>query len=350
MVAALAILAILPEHSTRNWVAKHFDVSPYNDFALLDRIAGDCAGAISLLPPGVAMSTPEYRPLSEAELAQVLDTLYSKPLLIGAENLRQTLAGMQDKVAVAMIDGAICLPLNGSPSSHILKPASLRFGGIVQNEAFCMRLAAAIGLPAAHVETCKAGSIEYLLVERFDRAQASDGSLRRVHQEDFCQALNVAPESKYQSDGGPRLAQCFDLLRRNSIAPDVDTATLLDAVIFNYLIGNNDAHGKNFALLYAPEGVRLAPLYDLISTAVYSNLSTRMSMKIGDNYESAAITARDWHRFAAACRLDPERVLQRMKEVAGKTLPAAECLLLEYPAAASIVEIIRTRCSNFLNL
>lgn len=152
---------VLPEHSTRAWIAKHFGISQYNDLALLDRLAGDCAGAITLLPPGTAPAAPEYRPLSERELAEVLDVLYSKPLLVGAENLRQTLAGMQDKVAVAVIDGAICLPLNGSPSSHILKPASLRFGGIVQNEAFCMRLAAAIGLPVAPVEACRAGSIEY---------------------------------------------------------------------------------------------------------------------------------------------------------------------------------------------
>lgn len=336
---------ILPEHSTRAWMAKYFGFSQYNDYALLDKIAGDCPGAVILKHASNPAGDSHYREMSDDQLSGILDILYSKPLLVGAENLRQTLAGMQDKMGVAIIDGKIHLPLNGAISSHIVKPASLRFGGIVQNEAFCMKLAAAVGIPAANVETRRAWSIEYLLVERFDRISHGN-SYERVHQEDFCQALGVAPESKYQCDGGPRLAQCFELLRAASSAPEKDIETLLRTVIFNYLIGNNDAHGKNFALLYAEEGVRLSPMYDLISTMVYGNLSTRMSMKIGDNYQSTSITPRDWEKFAQVCKLNTDQVFAALKDIASQVTTSAENLVQEYPTARSIVDVINRRAAS----
>jgi serine/threonine-protein kinase HipA len=338
-------VGILPEHSTRAWMAKHFGFSQYNDYALLDKIAGDCPGAVILKHASNTLDKPHYREISNDELSGILDVLYSKPLLVGAENLRQTLAGMQDKMAITIIDGKIHLPLNGAVSSHIIKPASLRFGGIVQNEAFCMKLAATVGIPAANVETRRAGSIEYLLVERFDRISHGN-SYERAHQEDFCQALGVAPESKYQCDGGPRLSQCFELLRAASSTPEKDVDTLLRTVIFNYLIGNNDAHGKNFALLYAEDGVRLSPMYDLISTIVYGNLSTRMSMKIGDNYQSTSITPRDWEKFAQVCKLATDQVSAALKDMSSRITAAAENLAQEYPTARSIVDVIQNRTAS----
>ena len=333
---------ILPEHSTRAWMAKHFRFSQYNDYALLDKIAGDCPGAVILKHASNPVDEPNYREMSDDELSGILDVLYSKPLLVGAENLRQTLAGMQDKIGVTIIDGKIHLPLNGAISSHVIKPASLRFGGVVQNEAFCMKLAAAVGISTAKIEARRAGSTEYLIVERFDRIPYSN-SYERVHQEDFCQALGVAPESKYQCDGGPRLAQCFELLHAASSAPERDVDTLLRTVIFNYLIGNNDAHGKNFALLYIEGGVHLSPMYDLISTMVYSNLSTRMSMKIGDNYQSTSITRRDWEKFAQVCKLNTDQVFAALKDMASRVTTAAENLVQEYPTAHGIVDVINRR-------
>lgn len=134
------------------------------------------------------------------------------------------------------------MPLGGAPSTHILKPAVERFEGVVFNEALCMNLAGAAGVPAAVVETGNVESMDYLLVERYDRAHrmASGGEpvLERVHQEDFCQALGIVPEHKYQKEGGPSLKRCFAVLREVSSAPVIDLARLLDAVIYNSLIGN----------------------------------------------------------------------------------------------------------------
>jgi len=247
---------ILPEASNREVVARNLGISARNDFAMLKEIGGECAGAVTFVPTRDRLpeNRNSHRTLSSSELAAVLRELRKRPLLAGQEGIRQSLAGAQDKVAVCLIGDEISLPLDGAPSTHVLKPAVERFEGVVQNESLCMRLAAAIGLPTAKVEARSVEGMDYLRVERYDRVYRKDlihgPVLERLHQEDFCQAFGIVSEMKYQNEGGPSLKQCFALLRKVSSAPVIDLARLLDAVIFNYIVGNNDAHGKNFSLLY----------------------------------------------------------------------------------------------------
>src|SRR5260370_6521547 len=185
---------ILPEQSKREIIARNLGISAGNDFAMLERIGGECAGAITFLPRGQAPPERDYgyRKIAEEDLAAILKELPKRPLLAGEEGIRLSLAGAQDKVAVRLEGNEVCLPLGGAPSTHILKPAVERFEGIVFNEAFCMKLAAAAGLPAAAVETRNAGGMDYLLVERYDRIHrrgpGREPVLDRLHQEDFCQA------------------------------------------------------------------------------------------------------------------------------------------------------------------
>jgi len=286
---------ILPEESKREIIAGNLGISARNDFAMLEQIGGECAGAVTFIPAG--QSRPErnyaYRKVSSHELAAIFEELPKRPLLAGDEGIRLSLAGAQDKIALRIEGDEISLPLGGAPSTHILKPAIERFAGVVFNEALCMNLASAIGLPTARVEIRTVEGLEYLLVERYDRVhrQAPGGEpvLERLHQEDFCQAQGIVSEMKYQKEGGPSLKQCFGVLREVSSAPVIDLAKLLDAVIFNYLAGNNDAHGKNFSLLYHGAGtenqeIGIAPLYDLVSTIYYPELSRNMAMKIGAEY------------------------------------------------------------------
>ena len=166
---------------------------------MLERIGGECAGAVTFLPAGQPL--PErnysYRKLSSEELVGILKELPKRPLLAGDAGIRLSLAGAQDKVAVRMEDGEVCLPLGGAPSTHILKPAVERFEGIVFNEALCMKLAAAAGLPSASVETRNIKGTDYLLVERYDRIH-KQGSLERLHQGGFLPGLGHRPEHKYQ--------------------------------------------------------------------------------------------------------------------------------------------------------
>ena len=317
---------LLPEAEKRELVARALGVSDRNDFALLDRIGGECAGAITLLhagetPPPVSKEA-DYRLLDDGELRRILDVLPDRPLLAGEEGVRLSLAGAQDKLPVLVVDGRIALPLHGAPSTHILKPPIRRFEDTVFNEGFCLALAKAIGLDVAAAEIRAVGDRPFLLVARYDRARGRDGAVRRLHQEDFCQALGIVPELKYQSEGGPSLCQCFELVRNAAARPVVDLARLLDAVLFNLFVGNRDAHGKNFSLLFTDDGVQLAPLYDVLSTDVYPGLSPRLAMKIGGKDETSAIYPRHWERFAKEAGLAFPQVRRRLLDLA-RALPQA---------------------------
>jgi serine/threonine-protein kinase HipA len=345
---------ILPEESKREIIARNLGISARNDYALLERIGGECAGAVTFLPHGEAMPEPRhgYRELSDRELAAILRELPRRPLMAGEQGVRLSLAGAQDKLPVRIEGGAICLPLGGAPSTHILKPNVERFEGVVWNEAFCMRLAAAAGVPSAPVETRTVDGLDYLLVERYDRRSrpAPDGPpiVERLHQEDFCQALGIVSEQKYQREGGPSLKQCFSLLRDVSSAPVIDLARLLDAVILNHLVGNNDAHGKNFSLLYRGGETRLAPLYDVISTVCYPELSAEMAMRIGEEYSSEQVTLRDFDQLAAEARLGKPLVRARLREMTRRVLAAIPDVPPRHAVAERVADRIRLRCEAAL--
>ena len=348
---------ILPEESKREIIARNLGISARNDYAMLERIGGECAGAVTFVPQGQTL--PErgygYRELSQPELAAILKELPKRPLLAGDEGIRLSLAGAQDKIAVRMEGGQVCLPLGGAPSTHILKPAVERFDGVVFNEALCMKLAAEAGLPTASVETRNVDRIDYLVVERYDRVHRREpggGSIvERVHQEDFCQALGVMSEQKYQTEGGPSLKQCFRLLREVSSAPVIDLARFLDAVIYNYLVGNNDAHGKNFSLLYRGLGkenveISLGPLYDVLSTLYYPELSRNMAMKIGSEYSSEKVTARNFQQLAEEAGLGKRLVRERVSELAEKVLEAIAKVEIAHPVADQVATLIRRRTES----
>ena len=247
---------------------------------------------------------------------------------------------------------AISLPLGGAPSTHILKPAVERFAGVVFNEAYCMRLGAAVGLSVAKTEIRCVEDVEYLLVERYDRThrQSPKGeTLERLHQEDFCQALGIVSENKYQKEGGPSLKQCFALLREVSSAPVLDLAHLLDAVIFNFLVGNNDAHGKNFSLLYRGAGTasletRIAPLYDVVSTRYYPELTREMAMKIGGEYSSERVSSMNFEQLAEDAGLAKPLVRRRVPELAEAVLSNLDKTGIEHPVVDILTAQIRERC------
>jgi serine/threonine-protein kinase HipA len=350
---------VLPEESKREIIARNLGISERNDYAMLERIGGECAGAVTFVSAGEVLPTLDdhYRALSAPELAGILRELPRRPLLAGETGIRLSLAGAQDKIAVRVEGEAISLPLGGAPSTHILKPAVERFAGVVFNEAYCMKLAAAVGLPVAKTEIRSVEDVEYLLVERYDRTHGHgpDGAvLERLHQEDFCQALGIVSENKYQKEGGPSLKQCFALLRAVSGAPVLDLARLLDAVIFNFLVGNNDAHGKNFSLLYRGAGTaspetRLAPLYDLVSTRYYPELTRELAMKIGGEYSSDKVSTVNFEQLAEDTGLAKPLVRRRVPELAEAVILNLEKTGIENPTVVALTEQIRERCDAIQN-
>src|SRR5271154_308127 len=216
---------LLLEGDAREAVARNLGVSIGNDYGLLEALGGDCAGAITILEPGEELpSSPSSRTLDDKQLDAILRQLPQRPLAADPrEGTRLSLAGAQPKLPVIIDDEEVALPLNAAAATtHILKPEPARFPGLVDNESFCMELAHAVGLPVARVaKRVSASGLAYLLVERYDRELTAD-PIRRLHQEDFCQALGEASERKYQADGGPTVLDAVSLLRRSSARPAQD--------------------------------------------------------------------------------------------------------------------------------
>ena len=311
---------LLPEGAQRDAAASALGVSRANEFKLLERLGGEVAGALSLYPDGETPPRFETQgpaiALTDDELANLLPSLETRPFLAGTRGLRLSLAGAQSKLPVVLIDGRIGLPAPGQPTTHILKPPIARFPATTENEAFAMRLAAGLGLDAAPVEPYAAGGRACLLVTRYDREPGPDGGVRRLHQEDFCQALGIVADRKYAADGGPGFRQCFELVRRVCTRPAVEVLKLLDAVIVQVLIGNADAHGKNYSLLHRDGGVELAPLYDLLSTVAWPDLSPRFAMRVARRATLEEMRRGDWDRFANGAGLGAPFVRRRVRELA----------------------------------
>lgn len=321
---------LLPEGEVREQLAGRLGLSSSNTFGLLEAFGRDCAGALSLVPEaqalsGAAPSSVEW--LDEAELAARVEALPRFPLADSPEaDIRISLAGAQNKMAVVLgPDGRLGLPRGLTPSTHILKPAPramrsgydrrLAFPDLVANEAFCMHLAGASGLSVAQFVVRPVGGDPALLVTRYDR-EVGPAGVRRLHQEDLCQALGLPPGQKYKAEGGPSLLSVVELVRRHSVTVAEDLGKLLDLVAFNHLIGNADAHGKNFSFLYAPEGIRLAPAYDVLSTAVYPHLARRMAMSVGGVADPDGVEPVNWQKELGRLGLATTYYRERLADVA----------------------------------
>lgn len=327
---------LLPEGGARERIAQARRLSSADGFALLRELGRDCAGALTILPPDELFDPHpgSVRWLSDDDLAQVIADLPDAPLGIDPDGrVRLSLAGVQDKLVVCVREETLIgLPLDGHPSTHILKPpaaqrdrtGAIRFPGMVENEAFCMLLAAAAALPAASVQVTTAGGERALLIERFDRVVSGD-AIARVHQEDACQALGVDPLHKYEEHGGPALAGVAEILREFAATPIPDLYAFLDLVAFNVLIGNCDAHGKNISLLHREEGaVELAPAYDLVSTACYPGLSTQLAMGVGGVTELSQVGPAELVSAYGACGVGSTIAGRRLSGLLERVVAALE--------------------------
>lgn len=350
---------LLPEEAQREAIARNLGISAANDFRLLEALGGDVAGALTLLPEGetppAELEISAANPLSDDELVEILDTLPKRPMLAGRDGLRLSLAGAQQKLPVVLVNGRIALPQPGQPTTHILKPPIARFPGTTENEAFAMRLAAAVGSKVAAVEPRSVAGRGFLLVERYDREIETDGRIRRLHQEDFCQALGIPPENKYASEGGPIFKDCFDLVRRACTAPAPSVLALLDAAIFNVILGNADAHGKNFSLLYANGTVSLTPLYDLLCTTAYPELSEKFAMRIAKRATLEEFRPDTWEKFAESVGVGAPYTRRRVRELAKSMTEHFAPLVatlgefgLDTVALDRFADVVRARAERFI--
>jgi len=304
---------MLPDGEQRRRVATYLHLSETSALKLLEALGGECAGTVSLFreQDDGETTAPGYVELTMGELESLIIEAERRPLLAPSGGARLSLAGAQDKIPLYRHEGRWFRPIGGAPSSHILKPSSPAYPDLAANEFIVMSLAADLGLPVAPVELTIIGR-QTLIVERYDRRRQPDGSIARIHQEDSCQALGIMPEEKYEADGGPGFAAIARIIRETCALPLKGIEALIDIALFNYLAGNCDAHGKNFSFLYREDGVELAPFYDLVSTTAYHELSTKLSMRIGTDYDIERIRRNDLEAFARDIGVKPALVYSKL--------------------------------------
>jgi serine/threonine-protein kinase HipA len=344
---------LLPEGEARQAVARDVGVRPDDTYGLIRALGQDCVGAVVIqpedAPPPPTPTTVTAEPLTDAQIADLVANLRSAPLGIGGR-VRISLAGVQEKLLLTRRpDGGWGRPVDGTPSTHILKPENARFPNTVENEAFCMRVARHLGLPVASIETTMISGRKLIVIDRYDRVVHADGTVQRLHQEDFCQATGLSPDRKYQEDGGPSLARVAEILQ--AVAPASAVETLLRAVTLNTLIGNGDAHAKNFSLLHDPTGaLEFAPLYDLMSTLYYED--DRLAMYIDSIQKTRLVTAGRILTETAKWGMSRQRAAEIIADIIERVPAAVEQAKNETPALpAEIPAIIDSQlahlCSDF---
>jgi serine/threonine-protein kinase HipA len=354
---------LLPEGPPRELLARRLGISFDNDFGLLEALAGDTAGALTLrAPDGAPTHGGDVEWLEEAQLGQLVEELPSRPMHADEDGeYRLSLAGVQDKLPVLLgVDGRVGLTKGGTPSTHILKTPIARLKDTVANEAACLAIGRRLGIQVVHAQPRRAAGREFLLVERYDR-ELTDRGMRRLHQEDFCQALGVPSRRKYENEGGPGLLDGFALLRRAVAVPARDAPRLLEYVALSFLVGNHDAHARNYSLLYLPGSPRatLAPAYDILSMIAYrkaQNMSRKMAMGIGGEYRPEYVRPRHLDRLLSEAGLGAAPARRRLRAMAAGAPAAARDACSELaragwraPVLERLVEIVDERAGWLAN-
>jgi serine/threonine-protein kinase HipA len=300
-------------------------VSARNVFALMSHVGEDCAGAVQFVTPerlqailGGKEDKVEW--LDEADIAKRLETLRADHAAwrLPRDTGQFSLAGAQPKTALLFQNDRWGIPSGRLPTTHILKPPTGQFDGHAENEHICLMLARSLGLPAAQSTVMRFKKEIAVVIERYDR-QRKGNDIIRVHQEDMCQALGIAPTKKYQNEGGPSAYDIVQLLRTYSTDRETDLNTFIDALGFNWLIAGTDAHAKNYSLLLAGHRIRLAPLYDVASILPYDGIDLpkiKLVMKIGGEYKLSLIGRHQWQKFAREVRVDADELVERLAAMA----------------------------------
>ena len=340
---------LLPDSQPiRNRIQRRFGASSNNGFDLLWHVGRDCVGALQLIPEDqqVDVEKIEAEALMDADIAAILKNYRTMPLGMREDkNFRISIAGAQEKTALLKIDKQWHLPLGTTPTSHIFKlpighieHSGMDLSDSVENEWLCHAILKAFGLPVANAEMHNFEEKKALVVERFDRRWAKDKSwLIRLPQEDMCQALNVPPVLKYESDGGPGFSPIMELLL-GSTESLTDRRLFMTAHLVFWLLCAVDGHAKNFSIFLLPGGdFKLTPLYDVISAfplvakKQLEQRRLRMAMALmGKNRQDEwhMMRYRHWLSTAKACRFPTDE----MEKIIAETLERLDQVIAEISA------------------
>ena len=358
---------LLPEGEARTTLERLHDVRRGDVMGLLREIGRDCAGALVIQPVGdprppdpVPMAVAS---LSEDEVGALLRDLGDRPLGSTGE-VRVSLAGQQPKLLLTRrTDGGWAKPISPTPSTHIIKPDLSLFPGFVRNEAACVEAGRRLGLGEIHAEPRRIDDLDVIVVSRYDRRQAADGSIERLHQEDVCQALSLRPDEKYwRRDGPASLRDAARVLDAWSTDGRAALVRLLRVVTFHVAIGNADAHAKNFSFLLHEDGtVDLAPVYDAASTIQYPTVpgaggprlvSRDLAMPIGGVTSLDTVTVKDLVGEGRSWGLGPRDAVEAVSTILDATPDALAATATrafkgtDGSAAERLVDSVRIRCRS----
>lgn len=352
--------------------AIQYKVSPSNPFALLEHVGRDVAGAVQFVPMNdvATLHAGGISPLTLGDIENRLKELEANPAA-WTPNTRSgqfSLPGAQAKTALRFVDGQWSEPWGSEPTTHIIKPPSRIWPHQEINEHLSLETSRLIGIPTANSEIMTFGSKRALVVTRYDRLFTEGGEIRRVHQEDLCQALGLSPIKKYEVDQGPGpgpgVSKIIDLLKKTMGPTEGSKAikTFIQALAYAWVIGGTDAHAKNYGILLSGSNLRLAPLYDLNSVLPYEVAEVRnlpegqasfhdssLAMKIGSNRNIREITGNDWLELAETNSLDSEEVRTLVLEVVNMT-PSAMKSAIEGLASLAEAHDDRKFANQLLDL
>ena len=353
---------LLPEEGMYSELCREARIDEADIYNFLRLFGKECAGALVIYSEESEESsqTPAYRDITN-ELEAILEKHHGMPQgsLIAETGARLSIAGAQNKLPIDLHEGKFLVPEVGSfaPTSAILKPTTARFPDLHRNELFCMELARSAGLQTPDAEILQIGNYQAYVTMRYDRQHSKSGIVR-IHQEDFCQALGISRIYKYEENNGPGFAACGKILLHPLVGNASARENFITCALFNYAIGNCDAHGKNFSLLYDRQnGVSLAPFYDLVSTMAYPELEQKFAMAIGKTFRFDRIAGHSWKQFAADMNVRPERLCSLMEKLHETVMPAVEPLAAQHerqygasPVYERLVRIIRDGLNRLIRV
>ena len=317
---------LFPEGESFDTLLYNLNVRKNNLYAVLKEIGRDTPGALTF--GKVVIKNDCLRKITEEELAQKLDSDSVQELVVWDGKYRLSVAGVQRKLNLLVKDEKLFLAEGNYSSTHILKFSKPDQSHLIINELICMRLARASKIDVPDVFFRQFGRHSSLLVTRFDRKLYGNGVLKR-HVIDGCQALNRAPEYKYEQSfgSGNDVKHIRDGISLNELFGFSDMTrvpikikdTLIDWVLFNLIIGNSDAHGKNISFLVSNNGIILSPFYDFVSISYEAKLADKidsgLAMAIGDNFDVDRITAYDLLCFSESIDFPLSKIGKRLSKM-----------------------------------
>ncbi len=326
---------LLPEAGIRDLLKIRYQTT--TTFGLLSVIGGDTASDLTILPEGQSPQPSQYQAITWQDVADLFTQQQGVISNIQEQDgLRISLAGAQRKLSICIDnDGNPLLPLGNSPSTYIVKPDIQGIEGVwvsAINETFVMTLAAKLGLGVA--EASYQPIAKASVIKRYDRQLDANGQIKRLHQLDLCQIDGKPSTIKYETDGGPTLIRCRELLSQSGVNA-ADTKRFIQWIFFNLYVGNHDSHAKNLSVYFPPSGVRLAPFYDLLSTSIYSGLSRTFAFNIGGENKPSNINQEQVKAMSESLGFKPDYVLKIAEEVSTNLLAVLDATSEEIDAVAS---------------